>query len=76
MEVISAIDIEVESNLEGTFSYVAEGGSYTDNIKVTNEGDNKYNINLADDGSLSCTLAKTTLTCEDGETGITFEKGQ
>ena len=48
----------------------------TDNITVTNEGNNTYNINLADDGSLSCTLAEKTLTCTYGEAGVTFEKGQ
>ena len=77
VEIISAIDMEIESNLKGTFSYIAgDDNSYTDNITVTNEGNNTYNINLADDGSLSCTLAEKTLTCTYGEAGVTFEKGQ
>ena len=77
VEVISAIDMEIDSNLAGTFSYEGYGNAYTDNITVTNDGDSKYSISLQDDdSSLSCTLAETTLTCDFDDSIITFEKGQ
>ena len=72
-ELIGAIDLHIEANMEGTFYYAAQGESFT----VTTSGDSNYSIDLSNDEPLDCNLADAQLTCTDEGGGeIRFEKGE
>ena len=76
VEIISAINLDVETDLTGLFYYSGQGDSLTDTVTITANGSGNYTIDLANDNEdLDCNLTEAELTCTDAGGEIRFEKG-